>query len=379
MATGDIGAVVDSLEFDPDYGTHPALLHISGDVYAIAYSGVDSDGWLKTVTIEVDGSIGGAAIDSLEFDANTCEFPELIHLSGNVYAIIYQGYLAHTYVSTVTIEEDGEIGAATIERQEKVEAISYTPDVLHISGILYVLIYDRGTGGRALTISINADGTIPVGWHDYFDFDGTAGVDPTIIHVDGDVYAIPYSGVDDDGWLKTITIEADGSIGGAAIDSLEFDAGACENPAIIHVDGDVFAIAYITGAGEYKVATVTIEADGEIGAAAIDVWTSVNQTAGAPNILHIGEDVYAIVGNDAGTDGWLETITIETDGEIGAVVIDSLEFDAANGGFPYIVHVSGDVYAIAYNGVDADGWIKTVTIETPGVSKVQHLMLTGLG
>ena len=41
-----------SLEYDPVGGRYQSMVHVSGNVYAIAYLGPGNDGWLKTVDIE---------------------------------------------------------------------------------------------------------------------------------------------------------------------------------------------------------------------------------------------------------------------------------------------------------------------------------------
>ncbi|GAH71266.1 unnamed protein product, partial [marine sediment metagenome] len=42
MAIGDIGSVIASLEFDPVYGDWFDIIHVSGNIYAIAYRGTQS-------------------------------------------------------------------------------------------------------------------------------------------------------------------------------------------------------------------------------------------------------------------------------------------------------------------------------------------------
>ncbi|MBU2608023.1 MAG: hypothetical protein KKF26_01755, partial [Chloroflexi bacterium] len=74
-ATDSIGqimdAVIDTLEFDTDTGATPHIVPVSGNVYAIAYQGQGNDGFLKTMEIAASGQITDAVIDTLEFDTNT--------------------------------------------------------------------------------------------------------------------------------------------------------------------------------------------------------------------------------------------------------------------------------------------------------------------
>ena len=58
-------------------------------------------------------------------------------------------------------------------------------------------------------------------------------------------------------------------------------------------------------------------------------------------------------------------VQITSTGDIGTN-IDTYQFDALDCRTPDIFHVMSNIYAIAYEGPDADGWIKTVTIESNG-------------
>jgi len=264
MAEGDIGAVIDTLEFDAVCNGSPRIVQVDGNVFVIAYPGPGGDGFLKTVTINTDGQIDNAAIDTLEFDADTAFHLSIIHVSGSVYAIAYRGVDLDGYLKTVTIHTDGLIDNTVIDTLE---------------------------------------------------FDISDGAYPNIVHASGSVYAIAYQGSGGDGYLKTVTIHTDGLIDDTVIDSLEFDASDCVYPNIIHITGSVYAIAY----------------------------------------------------KGVGGDGYLKTVTIHTNGQIDDTVIDTLEFEQKAGSYLNIIHISGSVYAIAYEGVGGDGFVKTVTINTDGL------------
>jgi len=366
MAEGDIGAVIDSLEYDTDLGAYCSIIHISGDVYAIAYASTGLVGKVVTVTIEGDGQVGAAVIDTLTFDAGFGAFARIIHISGDVYAIVYQGPDNDGWLCTVTIESDGQIGAAVIDTLEFETGICQYPRIIHISGDVYAIAYQGvDSDGWLCTVTIESDGQIGAAVIDTLEFDHTQGIAPCIIHISGDVYAVSYQGPDGDGWLCTVTIESDGQIGAAVIDTLEFDHTQGVDPCIIHISGDVYAIAYyaaLGGPGMLK--TVTIRSNGQILAAIIDFLIFDATDCSNPVIIHVSGDVYAIAYEGGDKDGWLCTVTIETNGQIGAAVIDTLEFDTDEGRWVDMIHISGSVYAIPYAGPGNDGWLKTVPIET---------------
>ncbi len=284
-------------------------------MYVIAYTGDTDDGFLKTVQIAGSGEIGNEEIDSFEFDVVKGKTPDIIPISGDVYAIAYA--------------EDGD-------------------------------------DGRLITVTIANDGQITEAIIDSVEFDNAKGKTPNIIHISGNVYAIAYAGDGDDGWLITGTITAAGQITDTLIDSLEFDPVKGKTPNIIPISGNVYAIAYAGDLDDGFLITVTIATDGQITDTVIDTLEFDTSQGKTPNIIPISGDVYAIAYAGNADAGSLKTVTIATDGQIADPVIDTLEFDSAKGKTPNIIPVSGDVYAIAYAGNGDDGFLKTLTIATDG-------------
>ncbi len=99
----------DTFEFDILKGKTPNIVPISGDVYAIAYAGDGDDGFLKTVTIAANGQITDTVIDTLEFDTLKGNTPNIVPISGNVYAIAYAGDGDDGFLKTIVITASGQI------------------------------------------------------------------------------------------------------------------------------------------------------------------------------------------------------------------------------------------------------------------------------
>ena len=85
------------------------LIPISGNVYAIAYAGDGDDGFLKTAEIAASGQITNTVIDTLEFDTLKGATPNIIPISGHVYAIAYAGDGDDGFLKTVEITTSGQI------------------------------------------------------------------------------------------------------------------------------------------------------------------------------------------------------------------------------------------------------------------------------
>jgi len=313
MAIGDIIRIIDSLDFDLAGGTLPKIIHVAGTTYAIAYQGYQNDGFLRTVRISDDGATL-ELISFLEFDTSNGAHPWIIHIAGTVYAIAYAGPGTNGTLKTFNISDDGT-------------SIS----------LIQTFVYDSGTGI----------------------------VEPVIVHISGTTYAIFYAGPGNDGWVKTVTINDDGTIGGI-LQFLEYEAVYGMYPSPIHVAGDVWAVAYTGDAiyGPGRIRTFTITGAGAISAIASYDYDS-NQTA-PPYLFHISGNVYGIAYGGPGFDGWLKTTVINDDGTLGGAIISFLEFDPTYGKNVWVTFIASNVWCLAYDGPDGDGWLRTIKIENNG-------------
>ena len=380
MAEGDIGSVIDTLEFEATACYEPFITHIAGDWYAIVYRGVGNDGFLISVSIDSDGDIGAAVHASLEFDAADGLRPHLIQVSGLTWAIVSTRTGAGGWICTPMIWDNGDISGGVLDVVNFAPANGYMCRIIHIFGEIYAIVYKgAGDDGFVCTISIAADGDIGAAVIENFEFAPTDGIEPKIIHISGETYAIVYQGTDSDGFVCTISIAADGDIGAAVIDTLEFDTGFCESPDIIHISGDVYAVAYKGVDSDGWLVTFTIDSAGNIGAAVIDSFEFDAGQAANPHIRYNSRDTYSIVYTGPDSDGFLVTVSIDSDGNIGAAVLDSFEFETVECDDPEIIHISGSIYAIVYKDTDDKGVIKTIGIETPAETAPKYMPLMGIG
>ena len=131
-----------TLEFDGFNCEYPNIIPVSGNIYAIAYAGEYGDGWLKTVEIATDGSIITMK-DTLEFDTANGEYPNIIYVDGNIYAIAYEGAGGDGFLTTVEIATTGQITDTVIYTLEFDDVLGMYPNIIHVSGEIYVIAYTR--------------------------------------------------------------------------------------------------------------------------------------------------------------------------------------------------------------------------------------------
>ncbi|MFC1969494.1 hypothetical protein ACFLVF_03300, partial [Chloroflexota bacterium] len=153
--------VGDTLEFDTIKGKVPDITNISGNIYVIAYQGDGDSGMLVTVEIDSNGAITDTIIDTLEFDAAKGKVPDITNVSGNVYAIAYQGDNDYGMLRTVEILPSGNITDAVIDTLEFDGVKGKVPVITNIGGNIYVIAYQGdGDSGMLVTVEIDSNGAI---------------------------------------------------------------------------------------------------------------------------------------------------------------------------------------------------------------------------
>ena len=308
----------------------------------------------------------GSVIANLEFDNVECQWPVIAHVAGNVYVIAYEGPDDDGWLKTVTISDAGAmamVGGGSLEFDTGGCAGVV---IIHVTGNVWAVCYmNAASYGVVKTLTISDAGAMALVGGGSLDFETTMCVEPNIIHVAGNVYAIAYRGPDADGWLKTITISDGGIPALVSGGSLEFDGVWGMDPHIIHVAGNVYAIAYRGPDEDGWIKTVTISDAGTMALVGGGSLEFDGVKGHYPNIIHVAGNVYAIAYRGPDDDGWIKTVTISDAGAMALVGGGSLEFDNASGQWPDIVHVSGNVYAIIYS-YGTQAWVKTVTITDAG-------------
>ena len=197
---------------------------------------------------------------------------------------------------------------------------------------------------------------------DTLEFDNSSGYAPDVALAIGTIYAAAYEGPNDDIFVRTFNVAADGTIG-AVLDSQLVDAGTCRTARIIQLADGYLAIVY-TGTGDDGfLATISVDAAGNI--ALVDSWEFDAVYGYEPFILRISGTIYAIAYAGNGANAFIKTLTISNIGIITAAWIDTLNYGGSGFG-SYVGHISGDIWGISYRGMGFSGHLCTVEIDAAG-------------
>lgn len=372
MSKGDIGSVVDTLEFDTADGTAPNVIHVVGDVYCVVYVGSSTTGIAATFTIDKDGNIGAAVLDTLTFEATTCLTPRIKYRGADVFIVVYEGVGQDGFLKTFTISSSG-IFSAVLSTFEYDTARGSEPDLIQISGSVWCVAYSGdGADGFLATVTIDAAGTITGSTLDTLEFDTTFAAGIHILNVSGDIWVVTYrrAGSSNLG-IITIDIDSAGTIAAAATDSANFrptgatffpkDLGQLVRVGTVGTDA-IYALVYIEQApgNDGFVVTFGVTAAGTIDTSDLDSFEFDTVSANTGTLLGISGSLYAILDDDN-----IRTVNISSSGVIGPQLA-TLQYDSAPGSSPHAILVvdSKDIVAIVFTGADSDGFVKTVAVTT---------------
>jgi len=369
MAIGDI-TLLNTLEFETDWCSGALrIIHVAGNVYLIATSFDELllAGVLKTVTIYPNGDVG-AVIDTLVYDAVRGHRASLAHIPGtDKYIIAYRGPDNDGWMKTFSLADNGHFGSL-IDEWEFDPSNGDDSILYHLGGTVWLVVY-RGSAvikGMLQTFNVNANGTFgaPIASQWY----GSTGFRPSLAHIAGDVFAIAYTGGENDGYLVTWTIESDGTIAAAEIGSLEFDTTYGYDPFLSHIAGDVYVIGYrkTDPTGRGRLITLPIADNGTLGdiGSIIDSY-DYHEDAGITDILHhVAGEIYTFPFFDGADDGCLASVTIHDSGQIEEPLLSEVVYDG-NVSLSVIIEIASGIFAVAYvESANDHGILKTFRVET---------------
>ena len=263
-------------EHDLSQGKHNSLVQVDSDTYALAYSGVDDDGFISTFTISSDGATI-TQVESLEHDTSSNADNSLVHVDSDIFALAYNGAGQDGFISTFSIDSDGDITA----------------------------IKTQSEGNN-------------------FEYDDRYGYHNSLVKVDSDTVLLAYMYSWEGspyGKLSSFTIDSDGNIT-EVINSSTFEIRSIKYISVLQVDSDTYAVAWTNYQGFGKLTTMTINPDGTYPSQSrplliFDNYNSFN------SLVKVDSDTIALASAGAGDDGLISTFGIGGDTTAPTVTITS--------------------------------------------------------
>lgn len=286
--TGDLGAVIDSLQFTTGGQILAALsiVYTGGEFIGIVFDDEDKVTWLGSIAVSsTTGEIGSSATVKMLAAAGGDAFSPYIYRlsSSNNYIVVHGNNnvdpaLCAGWVKTYTINNStGELGPSGFATLAATDSLKMTTGYFRAEAAI----------GR-------------IGLSDYYGILSTS----TALNV----------------WkLRTIDINSTtGAIGNAWLDSLtictkaahEGDVGVKSAVLRMGTVNSYYLVQANHQGGAYFGTVGISEVNGVIDDALIDTWdNTVNVTCSSP-VLNVGGDIYVMASKGSGNDGYIRTIEI---------------------------------------------------------------------
>ena len=237
--------------------------------------------------------------------------------------------------------------------------------LIQIDADTFALAY-AGTdfNGFLTTFDISADGTT-ITKVSSLEHDTVQGSDNSLVHVDGDTYALAYTGPALDGFISTFTISADGTTI-TKVSTLEHDITYGFHNSLVQVDANTFALAY-TGSNGYTgfISTFTISADGTTITKVSTLEHGTVFSGYSTSLVQIDDDTYALAYHNNAS--FISTFDISADGTI-ITKVSTLKHDGAQGVHNSLVKADDGTFVLAYGDYRAYGNISTFDISADGTT-----------
>jgi hypothetical protein len=363
------------------FGYTPYIIPVVGNIFAIVSEDFQKGGLLSTVEIDTEGTVTYRQNLTLgkSTGSNICQ-PKIVQMTKNICLVSYIDNKYFVNLKTINISSTGSLeNMNQLVFTEKSSTNSPNrPSLIKITDTLCAIAYWAPlTGGLLKTVEVSSTGKITdMGKTIQYDPVST-GVDsrePCLLHVTGNVYALAYRGPLNHGILKTFVITPDGNITYTG-NMVEFDSTAGYEPSLVQLSKNVIAVVYRNTLNYGVVKTFTIFPDGSIAwTGNMKVFESITSCYN-PCIIYGEETMYLIVYatgdiHQSSNQGYVQTLRMQQDGTIDPTNGLRLQFEVPDGEtchYPVIVNVAEELYAITYTGPIAHtGYLITILIGPHG-------------
>ena len=329
---------------------------LSVNTHTITASATDSGGKSASDSIiitVIENPVGIISlIDLFTYDHGFTQVDIIkINSDENIFALIGQQY-DDLSIYTISVNADYDV-FNIIEKQivSTLESKSANSQIILISDNMYAVVYQNNHIGMIETFLIQPDGQISE-LHSI----GIPNMnDPSAAKINSDTFAIAYKNQDKKGIVKTISVDGHGMI--SITDTLEFNSFKSQQPKIIPIDSDTFVIAFKSGMDGY-LKTINVNSS------EMNIADTLQTQEGIyPDITHVRDNLFAIAYQSVDAVASLSTVTIDNEGQM--YLIDNGSYAVESAINPNILSVSNDIIAIVYT-TDITGELQTISINSDG-------------
>lgn len=203
--------------------------------------------------------------------------------------------------------------------------------------------------------------------------DTIKGLQPSLVYRGFNIGVVATRSDDGYGVVKTFAVSDFGILGDNFIDSLQFDAVACNEPRLYQIAGSLFAVVYAGTANHLTIKTFTITSLGLFDSGIIDTETFLDIVGTDPEMCHVFQNVWVVCFCDPSNDTRVVTIVIQGGGEITSTEYPMWVVETSSGSDPIIIKHEDIYYIVAFKGDYGNNRSYSIGIANTGeVDEITH-------
>jgi hypothetical protein len=335
--------MVDIMGVDGTFGYTPTIIHVDGDLYALVSEDYQKGCKLSTVEISSEGSITYLQTIYLgkSTGSNICQ-PTIIQMTKEIHLVSFIDDKYYVNLHSVNISANGSLQYMNklvfpeASDTSRPNHPSLQPITENICAIAY---WAPSAGGLLKTVEVSSTGDITfTGQSITYDpaSSGRFSREPSLVYFAGPTYVLGYRGPSNQGILKTINISATGDIEETGW-MVPFEPVVAYEPCLVNVTKDVFAVAYRNKFDYGQIRTFNVSSNGSLELTGKTMVFDDTFKCFNPCIIHGAEEFTFIIAYSTGSvtqasaKGYITTIRIEKNGSIGPILGDPKQFKVPDG------------------------------------------------
>lgn len=380
MAIGEIIGTIATHTFDSTWGSTASLTQILDNLHCIAYSGPAEDGWSKSILITAAGAISEPASNTLEWlDANAQHMRSVLRPS-DVHVICYHDEPDAAFIEAVIVNADGTLSQHANHGAQFAAEDCFYYRPIHIAGNTVAIAYGRFTGQAfIITWSVTDEGAVAASQIQDFEFTPSFGNFCDIQRVTDNVFVVSFQTTANVGHARSVNITDLGAISYTAYGAVSICAQMYSFPNMVKLKDNVF-VAVCRGPDLDGWAAVFQCSDaGEVTVPTNNLFEFDIARCENPRLIRISDDIFAVIYALNGSQGYIKTIRCTLASAATWEIVSTFEYAAGAVEYPMIIHRDGNVYAIVYADANSHGIIKTIEITASPLVHAHTELIMGMG
>lgn len=381
MALGDLVSVIDTQDFALYSGEPLVLCKRNKNIVVLLSQNLTTNPPLaRAIEINDAGSIDGTPKGSLELFDTAGRDLGLIHWHDDVFIAIQDDQYAECRLISFAVSDAGVIPGSIIDELRLRNSSNYAHKS-HLSQIHDTVIVTGEClpgGTRHLeTALVSEAGSFAAGLADSMEV-STQPMEQRFRQGSGNMMV----GVFTDSFIPyifTFSVTASGSMPATPPHEWASFTSGSERVSLCKVTDLVYAILTFDDDNKIRIRTFSINVDGSINESFIDDEEVDSSPGGSFYMTEMWHGYFILAYKVTGIPGRIKTYTISDAGVISSGHVSSRDIATTDFSEVSILHLQGDIWAMAFGNTASQILIYSLEIETPGDAVPHHEMIMKIG